>query len=167
MVDKAIVSANRKTVLGVFRRLRRQGLVAEAWFGDCGDRDSIWNVLGEKAVATGKRGFVYRHDHFHEHELYLGIGSVDDGFDDVEIAEQVVRALKRAGLSVRWNGDPEWEILVWLDVRRRPWKRRSRSSGADAVWRASRELPRFSGDEIDQLLKQIFDGGEKESGADK
>jgi hypothetical protein len=52
--------------------------------------------------------------------LYLAYGSVEGDEDDVrQIGWHIVKVLRRAGLSVEWNGDTKTRIFVPLQWKRR------------------------------------------------
>lgn len=90
-------------------------------------------TCGREQVAEDRdddtRGYVFFHEQETESivkggDLHLTFGSFTKSKKkDQEVGDVVVRSLRRAGLSVKWTGDPRREILVLC----REWRRRIQS----------------------------------------
>ncbi|MER5479338.1 hypothetical protein ABT026_20560 [Streptomyces sp. NPDC002734] len=107
-----------------FARLREHGIVAREDFAccrSCGDAE-----IGAE-TQPGDRGFVYFHSQCTEgavlgQGLYLLYGTFDDRGPEgtAAVGREIVEAVRAAGLTVRWDGDPAQAIVVTpLDWRRR------------------------------------------------
>ncbi|MEU3557841.1 DUF6891 domain-containing protein [Streptomyces fragilis] len=107
-----------------FARLREHGIVAREDFAccrTCGDAE-----IGAES-QPGDRGFVYFHSQCTEgaalgQGLHLLYGTFDDAGSEATVAvgREVAEAVRAAGLTVRWDGDPARAIVVTpLDWRRR------------------------------------------------
>lgn len=107
-----------------FARLDEQGIVAREDFAccrTCGDAE-----IGAEA-RPGDRGFVYFHSQCTEgaalgQGLHLLYGTFDDAGPaaTAAVGREVAEAVRAAGLTVRWSGDPGEAIVVTaLDWRRR------------------------------------------------
>ncbi|MFI1660073.1 DUF6891 domain-containing protein [Streptomyces sp. NPDC020472] len=113
-------------VTAAFAELDAAGIVAREHFTCC--RTCGTTEIGAEDGADRARGFVFFHTQCTEGAadggpLYLLYGRFEDAAETTTAAavgEEVAGALRRQGLSVRWDGDPGQAILVTdLDWRRR------------------------------------------------
>ncbi|WUI01958.1 hypothetical protein OHR68_09150 [Spirillospora sp. NBC_00431] len=121
-------------LLRAFRELDMSGIVARADFACC-QSCGISEVGGEVPDGEQRRGYTFCHRQDMESAvqgggLMLAYGiftDADEPSTQPEIGEDVATALRRHGLTVRWDGDPSRRIDVDLTWRRR-------RSGHLATW---------------------------------
>ncbi|MFF9847556.1 DUF6891 domain-containing protein [Streptomyces litmocidini] len=111
-------------VTAAFAELDAAGIVAREHFTCC--RSCGTTEIGAEDGADRARGFVFFHSQCTEGAanggpLHLLYGGFDHSAETTAaVGEEVTAALRRQGLSVRWDGDPGQAILVTgLDWRRR------------------------------------------------
>ncbi|MDQ7027115.1 MAG: hypothetical protein Q9P01_21875 [Anaerolineae bacterium] len=112
----------------VFAELDRQGIVARQNFTCCQTcgHTEIGYEIDDAMEYRVVRGYVFFHQQDTEHviatdKLYLAYGSVDGKEEDsVDIGYEVLAALRRARLSVDWNGMIHKRICI-QDIQ---WQRR-------------------------------------------
>ncbi|MFI0371023.1 DUF6891 domain-containing protein [Actinomadura sp. 1N219] len=121
-------------LLRAFRDLDVSGIVARADFACC-QNCGISEVGGEVPRGEQRRGYTFCHRQDMEAAvsgggLMLAYGVFKDAAEastQPEIGEDVAEALRRHGLTVRWDGDPSRRIEVDVTYRRR-------RSGRLAAW---------------------------------
>ena len=103
-----------------FAELDRKGIVARQNFTCCQTcgHTEIGYEIDDALEYRPVRGYVFFHKQDTEHvvetdRLYLAYGSVEGKEDDsIEIGHEVVAVLRRAGLSVEWNGMIQKRICI-------------------------------------------------------
>jgi hypothetical protein len=111
-----------------FAELDRNGIIARQNFTCCQTcgHSEIGSEIDDTMEHRPVSGYVFYHEqdteHVAEHNtLFLAYGSIDGTEDNsVAIGHEVVAALKRAGLSVEWNGMIQKRICI-RDIQ---WQRR-------------------------------------------
>jgi uncharacterized protein DUF6891 len=115
-----VLDADR--LVGAFRDLDVAGIVARADFTCCQNCGTA-EISGEVLEGTRVRGYTFCHRQDIEagvrgEGVHLSYGTFGTG-DAVEIAQEVVAALRGRGLTAHWDGDPARRIHVPLTWRRR------------------------------------------------
>ena len=103
-----------------FAELDRKGIVARQNFTCCQTcgHTEIGYEIDDALEYRPVRGYVFFHKQDTEHvvetdRLYLAYGAVDGKEDDsIEIGYEVLAVLRRAGLSVEWNGMIQKRICI-------------------------------------------------------
>jgi hypothetical protein len=104
-----------------FAALEKKNILTRMNFTCC-------NTCGSAEIGGDRqeedRGYAFFHEQSMETaisngELYINFGSFSRSVTrDVEVGKTIVRALKKAGLTVKWNNDPDTKIKVesvrWL-----------------------------------------------------
>jgi len=113
-----------------FALLERRGVLARQHFTDCAS-DGLHEIGVEMADAQASRkrpvvGYAFYHTQATEVAmagggLFIMFGSavVNDVAGDKAVGRRVFRALREAGLSPVWSGDPRQSVLVPLKWQRR------------------------------------------------
>lgn len=118
------ITENRERLLGAFKDLRKQGIIARANFMCCGGCAA--GAIAEK-LGTGrgqKVGGVYWHNQdekgIHRNGgLHLGFGSLEgDESSERALGEKVVGLLQAHGIKTEWDGNPTRRI--WVDLANTP-----------------------------------------------
>jgi len=116
----------RKKVLEVFREMRKLGFIAKANFKDCNTCAGFDIACqAEKMVGAGRKvtgGMFWHHQaeasFWVRGELYISYGILDTvkfgevGLPTIEIGKLLSEALRKKGLIVEWDDNPEVKILV-------------------------------------------------------
>jgi hypothetical protein len=111
-----------------FAELNRSGIVCRQNFsccGNCGVAEIGDEMQAEQDGGLNVRGYAFYHMQDTEsaaegYGLFLNYGSVDRGEDSaLGIANEIVDALQRHGLTTLWNGSWRNRIGVQLDWKRR------------------------------------------------
>ena len=111
---RIIVADVKKRIRQAFRKLRGSNLAARMNFSCCGSCGS--NEMFEIVKQAGNIGYVFYHDQDNETlsrtgHVLLRFGAVATS-GDVAVGQMVVQAMRHAGLSVDWSGDPSECIAV-------------------------------------------------------
>jgi hypothetical protein len=110
-----------------FAALEAEGIVARQNFTccqTCGHAE-IWGEIEEVSAERDVDGYVFYHIQDTESAcqgggLYLAYGTTEGGPKELaDIGRRIVRALERAGLTVRWNGSTGQRIGVEMEWRLR------------------------------------------------
>lgn len=120
-----MIEERRSILLGVFKNLRKAGLIARANFLCCtGCASSALFHLYDEMPDEKKskvRGCAYWHsqnedDIWERGKVNIGYGALGDDSDeaDVSIGREIFSALESAGLDPVWSGDANQKILVPL-----------------------------------------------------
>jgi hypothetical protein len=111
-----------------FAELNRSGIVCRQNFsccGNCGVAEIGAEIQAERARGLVVRGYAFYHMQDTEsaaegYGLYLNYGSIEDGeAAALQVAQTIVAALERHGLTTEWNGRVDTRIHVRLDWKRR------------------------------------------------
>jgi uncharacterized protein DUF6891 len=119
-----------------FRDLDMAGIVARADFTCCQNCGTA-EISGEVLEGTRVRGYTFCHRQDVEagvrgEGVHLSYGTFGTG-DAVEVAQEVVAALRGCGLTVHWDGDPARRIHVPLTWQRRRTGRLAAWAGGGAA----------------------------------
>ncbi|MFI0485015.1 DUF6891 domain-containing protein [Actinomadura sp. 9N215] len=136
-------------LLRAFRDLDLSGIVARADFACC-QSCGMAEIGAEVPSGEQRRGYAFCHRQDMETAtlgggLMLAYGiftDADEPSTQPEIGEDVAEALRRHGLTVRWDGDPSRRIEVDLSYRRR-------RSGHLAAWPDGPVPPAPDSDRLD------------------
>jgi hypothetical protein len=108
--------------------LNRSGIVCRQNFtccGNCGVAEIGSEMQAECEAGLVVRGYAFYHMQDTEsaaegHGLYLNYGSVECGeVAALQVGQEIVEALRRHGLTTRWNGRFDTRIHVQLNWKRR------------------------------------------------
>jgi hypothetical protein len=111
-----------------FAALEERGIVARQNFTCCSNcgHSEIWGEIRQADVEREVKGYVFYHMQDTESvaeygDMYLKYGAVEEGEDAaVKVGRTITCELKKAGLTVGWNGKSNTAIHVTgLDWKRR------------------------------------------------